>query len=252
MRTAAPLKRQGVTRIQTHNKMKNDKNNNGLASGEDSNIQPKSSPDASGGAAPPGVTPPVSQQVPSFDPESFNIGAFRLDQSLVEHAGGKKLLTTIPVRKPSKECWFRTHPDEKCRLPSPVIELKEKGETYLVARSLWPELMGESTFVAKLFVPTLTRQGDLLLWPIRLPGEDGNLDDWNASAMEAATIAQTKWVRMSAKRSLGAYEIIVGPEPQPEANWPELSLDEIVRTAFKGRIIEKLDHPVIRQLRGQS
>ena len=70
--------------------------------------------------------------------------------------------------------------------------------------------------------------------------------------MEAATIAQTKWVRMSAKRSLGAYEIIVGPDPQPEANWPELSFAEIVRIAFKGRVIETLDHQVIRQLRGLS
>ncbi|MBP7827972.1 MAG: hypothetical protein KA236_15660 [Verrucomicrobia bacterium] len=231
--------------------MNKDTNKNGLVFSEESK-QPKSSPDASGGAAPPGVILPAPQQLPSFDPASFNIDAFRLDQSLVEHAGGKKLITTIPVRKPSKECWFRTHPDEEYRLPCPVIELKEKSETYLVGRPLWAELTGESTFVAKLLVPTLTRQGDLLLWPIRLPGEDGNLDDWNASAMEAATIAQTKWVRMSAKRSLGAYEIIVGPDPQPEANWPELSFAEIVRIAFKGRVIETLDHPVIRQLRGLS
>jgi hypothetical protein len=198
------------------------------------------------------VTASESLVLPSFQPDSFNIGQFRLNQSLVPHAGGQNRVRTIPVRKASKESWFRTHRDEAFRLSSMVIELKEKGETYLVAKALWPDLTGESTFVGKLLVPTLTRQGDLLLWPIRLPGEDGKLDDWNASAMEAAALAQDKWVRMSANRSLGAYEIIEGPEPQPEANWPKLGLDAIVRIAFKGRIIETLEHPVIRQLRGES
>ena len=190
--------------------------------------------------------------LPSFAPAAFNVGDFRLNESFADHAGGQKLLTTIPVRKPSRESWFRTHPDEQCRLPTPVIELKEQGETYLVARPLWPDLMGEATFVAKLLVPTLTRQNDLLLWPIRLPGSDGTLDDWNASAMEASDIARKKWVRLCAKRSLGAYEVIVGPDPQQEPIWPPHSLEEIIRIAFKGRIIETLDHPVIRQLRGQA
>jgi hypothetical protein len=190
--------------------------------------------------------------LPSFKPTDFNISCFRLNETLADHAGGQKLLTTVPVRKPSRESWFRTHPDEQCRLPTPVIELKEQGETYLVARQLWPELMGEATFVAKLLVPTLTRQNDLLLWPIRLPGPDGTIDDWSASAMDASNIARTKWVRLYAKRSLGAYEVLVAPDPQSEPTWPQHPLAEIIKIAFKGRIIESLDHPVIRQLRGQA
>jgi len=189
--------------------------------------------------------------LPSFRPTDFNIAEFRLGQNFVDHVGGEKLLTTIPIHKPSREAWFRTHPDETYRLPTPVIELKEQGETYLVSQNLWQDLSGEPTFVAKLLIPTLTRQSDLLLWPIRLPGADGRLDDWNQSAMEAANVASQKWVRMCAKRSLGAYEIIVAPDPQPEAIWPKVAMEEIVRIAFKNRIIASLDHPVIRQLRGQ-
>src|SRR6266498_941440 len=84
--------------------------------------------------------------LPSFNQTDFNIGDFRLAQNFTEHAGGQKLLTTIPVRKPSREAWFRTHADEKFRLPTPVIELKEQGETYLVTQSLWSDLSGEPTF----------------------------------------------------------------------------------------------------------
>jgi hypothetical protein len=194
----------------------------------------------------------VPTALPSFETAKFNIGEFRLTQSFAENLGGQKLLTTVPVRKPLKESWFRTHPDEKFRLSTAVIELKERGETYLITRNLWSDLVGEATFVAKIMIPTLTRQGDLLLWPIRLPGPDGNLDEWNQSAMEAAAIAREKWVRMCAKRSLGAYEIIVAPEPQVPVVWPEVTLEEVIRIAFKGKIIGSLDHPIVRQLRGQS
>jgi hypothetical protein len=189
-------------------------------------------------------------KIPSFERGTFNIGQFRLDQSFAEHAGGEKLLTTVPVRKPGKEVWFRTHPDQDFRLATPVIELKDQKETYLVARPLWEELMGEPTFVKKLLIPAITRQGDLFLWPIRLPSSDGSLDDWNQSALEAAREASTRWTRLVSNMSLGAYVVIVGPDPQKEPTWPDKSLEEIVMIAFKNRIIETLDHPVIRQLRG--
>jgi hypothetical protein len=32
----------------------------------------------------------------------------------------------------------------------------------------------------------------LTLWPIRRPGEDGRVDQWNASALEAAEMAQSR------------------------------------------------------------
>src|SRR6478609_4411349 len=41
-----------------------------------------------------------------FDPENL-----RLDQSFVETSGVKKLLTTVPVRKPNNQDFVRVHPD---------------------------------------------------------------------------------------------------------------------------------------------
>src|SRR5208282_5122129 len=167
--------------------------------------QPQAQPQASGQTA----------ELPSAKPGKFNLDKFRLGQNdYVENAGGRKLLTTIPVRRPAKESWFRSHRDSNFRFPASVIELKEQNELYLVDRALWGELQGESTFIEKLLVPIMTRQQALIIWPIRLPGPDGRLDDWNKSAMEAAEIAREKWIRLSPNKSLGAYEIIAGPEPQ--------------------------------------
>ncbi len=47
----------------------------------------------------------------------------------------------------------------------------------------------------------------MFLWPIRLPGPDGKLDDWNMSGVEAAKRASGRWLRMASNMSLGAYEI---------------------------------------------
>jgi hypothetical protein len=40
-----------------------------------------------------------------------NLSALRLDQSYADSSGVKKLLTTVPVRKPNRQDFVRVHPD---------------------------------------------------------------------------------------------------------------------------------------------
>jgi hypothetical protein len=130
-----------------------------------------------------------------------------------------------------------------------VLELKDDRETYLLHRSLWYELPGE--IVPKVLFTTINRQGVLSLWPVRLPGNDGRHDQWNRSALEAASIAKTRWVRMSANMSLGGYDVCEASGNLSEPEWPDLTIDEIIKIAFKNRYITSLDHPVLRHLRGE-
>ena len=58
-----------------------------------------------------------------------DLTALRLDQSYADSVGVKKLLTTVPVRKPHSQEFVRTHPE--FRLPgAPVIELKDDRELF--------------------------------------------------------------------------------------------------------------------------
>ena len=109
--------------------------------------------------------------------DPFDLSRLRLSQDFVAAAGVKKILNTVPVRKPSKEWFVQTHPDEAFRIQTCVVELKEDSETYLVDPSLWQELASESTFSPRALITTINRQGVLFLWPIRLPGADGRLDE---------------------------------------------------------------------------
>src|SRR5262245_54251364 len=184
-------------------------------------------------------------------PNPFDPASLRLSQDFAAGLGVKKALLTVPVRKPDKTWFVRVHPDEAYRLQTCVLELKEERETYLVAPALWPELAGEPTFSPRLLSTAVNRQGVLFLWPVRLPGPDGKLDEWNTSALEAVQIAQKEWVRVTANLSLGAYEVCKAIADLPEPKWPEQSLGELLPVAFKGRLIDSADHAVLRRLRGE-
>jgi hypothetical protein len=68
------------------------------------------------------------ESVNPFDPSNL-----RLSQNYAESTSVKKLITTIPVRKPSKQDFVRVNPDPAFRLETAILELKEEKESYLVA-----------------------------------------------------------------------------------------------------------------------
>lgn len=177
-----------------------------------------------------------------------NLEGLRLNQSFADTVGVKRLLTTVPVRKPRRQDFVRVHPAPEYRLtPAALIELKEERETYLLTPQMANELPGE--FVAATLYTTITRQGVLSLWPVRLQ-VDGRHNDWHRSAAEAAELAMGKWIRLSANMSPGAYEISEAIGTLPEPTWPELSLAEILRVAFRDHYVDNPDHPLIQRLLG--
>jgi hypothetical protein len=183
--------------------------------------------------------------------DQFDPGALRLSQDFAAGLGVKKHLLTVPVRKPDKAWWVRVHPSEDYRLQTMVLELKEEQETYLVAQSLWQELAGESTLSPRFLFTAVNRLGVPFLWPVRLPGPDGKPDHWSRTALEAATLAQKNWVRVTANLSLGAYEVASAAASMSEPKWPEQTFRELLGIAFKGKFIDSWDHPVLKQLRGE-
>lgn len=185
-------------------------------------------------------------------PDPFDPKRLRLSQDFAADLGVKRALLTVPVRKPAKEWWVRVHPGEQYRLQTAVLELKEDRETYLVAQELWGELSTEPTFSPRALFTAINRQGVLFVWPVRLPGPDGRIDEWSRSALEATGLAMKGWVRVAANMSLGAYEVWEAEAPLPEPQWPDTTFSDLLRTAFKNYFINGLDHAVLKRLRGRS
>jgi hypothetical protein len=199
--------------------------------------------------------PPVSAAAePDLKkPDPFDLDAIRESQDFGAHLGVRRTLKCI-VQKPKNEWWIQVHPDDEFSIISRVVDLKDEREMYWVARDLWDDLAGEPTFQRKAFF-TYTckhtyRRGDCFLWPVKPPDESGKVDSWNESAMDYAR-QRGIWQRISSNTDMGCYDQYLTSAPWEVPTWPEVTFDQLVRAAFKGRVIETLDHPVIRNLRGE-
>jgi hypothetical protein len=72
------------------------------------------------------------------------------------------------------------------------------------------------------------------------------------TALTAAALAMERWVRVAADLGLGGYQVFKAAADLPEPVWPDHSFQELLRVAFKERLINRADHPVLRRLRGEA
>jgi hypothetical protein len=188
------------------------------------------------------------ENVTTSDP--FNPAALRLDPSYAETVGVRRHLTTVPVRKPNRQEFFRVHADPSYRLsPAAVVELKEDRETHLITPAIAQQLPDE--FAVATLLTAINRQGVLFIWALKLPSPDGKQNDWHRSAAEAAEMAMTRWSRLKANMSLGAYDVFEATGDLPEPEWPELAFPDILKIAFRNHYVDQIDHPLIKRLLGQ-
>jgi hypothetical protein len=177
-----------------------------------------------------------------------NLDALRLDAAAV--AGTSEILSHVPVRKPNRHEFFRTRAEPEFWFDTGVFEDKEERETFFVTPRMREALVGEIKPV--LLVPTITRQGVLILWPLKLPSEGQRHNSWMETAREAAELAKTRWVRLAADMGLGGYRIYQAEGELSEPEWPDKPLGEILQIAFRDRIVDSENHPVVRRLRGMA
>ena len=192
----------------------------------------------------------AAENAPSAsDTGDLDLAALRLPQNFGAAAGVKKIITTVPCRKPSNQTFIRVRPGDGWRMPAAILQLKEDGECYLVMPNLFAELSQEVR--PKMLYASVTRDGNPFLWPINMPGEDGRLDAWSQSAHTAATMAEKSWVRLVANRTVGAYDVMQATNLAEEPVWPELTFRDLVNLAFRDKLINSLDHPIVKRLRGE-
>lgn len=181
-------------------------------------------------------------EVDPFDPENL-----RVDQSQIDLGVGKPIYTTLAVRKPKKTEWFQVNPSDKYKIRIAFFEDEASGEIYALTPGVREQLKLHDYRTATLHL-CVNRQGVPFLWPIKKSGVDGKANRWFDSANEAASIAQKGWIRMSADSdSYVVYPAITEFAPP---SWPEKNMKELLKLAFRERMIQDMEHPLIRQLRG--
>ncbi len=158
----------------------------------------------------------------------------------------------MPVRKPLRTEFFRVHPDPAFSLDWAVLERNEEQdrEIFWVTEKFRGELVDELK-PHRLFV-CINKRGVVFIWPAKLPSADNTGGRrWHESGLKIAEYAKTRWVKMAGKRDLGAYEMFEARGDLGDPVWPEKSLAELLRLGFEGKVIDSLDHPVLRELAGE-
>jgi len=172
----------------------------------------------------------------------------RLSQNFGQTLGVKKVLTTIPVGKPTKDRFFRTHESPNWVYPTWILEDKVTRETYIVSEEV-ASILGGLVRAVELYV-VIDRQNNLFLIPVPLPGPNGVRNPWHETLLQAVLRAKSVWLRIGANTTLGGYEMYEAAADLPNPDWPELTLDELLDIAFRGRIIINSDHPVVQEKLG--
>ena len=181
---------------------------------------------------------------------NFDLKGLRLPQdSASEEFGAKRLLTRIPVGKPAKTEFFRVRSGAEWQFPASVLELKEERETYVIGPRV-RDCIAEVTRAVVLHV-AIDRHENLYVLPVPLPGHDGRRNPWHESLALVVSKAEKSWIRCVANLRARSYDAWAAESKIPDPEWPDLSLSEILKIAFRDRIVDSPDDPVISAIRGR-
>lgn len=159
----------------------------------------------------------------------------------------KKEILRIPCKVPSRQRFFRIHPEKHTFIY--LIKWEEDGEYYLIHPNVLP-LLETSARYFKVYLG-MYRSGNIFLFPVQQEDSSGRWNSWHESQDKTVQKAKDNWLRMDAERDIGGYNIINAEGDIPEPQWPEKTMDEFLKIAFSGTVIVDTEHPVIKSLKGK-
>jgi hypothetical protein len=168
----------------------------------------------------------------------------------------KKVLTGVPVQKPGRDTFFRVNPDEAYWMDGFVLEYgseDRKDQVYWVIPDLYDldELEDRLSFV-RLFT-CMDKRNNVFLWHAKLPTEDSHplAREWAESGLLVAEEAKSKWIKIRGNKTTRKYDVYAAGGDYGEPEWPDLTYRQLIELGFKDRLIDSIDHSVLRELRGE-
>jgi hypothetical protein len=147
----------------------------------------------------------------------------------VREPEGGEIVRILPVA-PGTHNWF------------PFVTDEATGEAVRVSHIVVLRTRGEflGCYQQMIFAPFIAKMGELALWPVR--------SDDIAQAIEGAPDG---WVRVLNPRSASLSFRVLSDTDLPEPVWPDLNWEEIADLGLGGRLVYKLDDPLIRRAHEQ-
>jgi hypothetical protein len=176
-----------------------------------------------------------------------DLSALRLTPDEAGQIGSEEVLAHVSVRKPTINEFVRVNPDPAMSLATSIFVDPER-EVYFVAPGTRNVLV--AGVKAMLLLATVNQRGAFFIWPVALGDGTGRRNAWHETAREAAELAKREWIKLVSDMPSGQYRVYRAKGALPAPVFPEKSLEELLRIAFRGRVIDNENHPVVRQALG--
>lgn len=169
------------------------------------------------------------------------------------------VLSTITVGRPNRTSFFRIRDGEGFE-PLELYTFAPAGAgkestPYLVMPACHSFLEDLQVLIPAKFYMYMVYGSNILKvdFVSQKPDKLGNLNRYHQTRMDAYEAAKTRWVRMYANQEGGFYSYAFAEDQLDEPTWskkPE-NIQEAIEIAFKGFILDSMDHPEIKKLRGK-
>jgi hypothetical protein len=168
------------------------------------------------------------------------------------------LQTALPIHSISQAKDFvRLHPDEEnywsvelCFANVPIKGAK-RDTLHIIDEDLAMQYL-PSAKIQRFRLALAAKPFDIFFLCI-VPTRNAD-NSWNGSALQACENARSRWTQATSRKEEGvdAYNISGARDPDafPEPKWPSQSLEELILTAFAGRVVDRADHPGLLRLIG--
>jgi hypothetical protein len=167
-------------------------------------------------------------------------------------AGVEKLPPKLSCGTPGGRGYFVAHPDPDMRalvmLVKPDGKDVDEEDWMLVDADVEDDLADVGVMYELALCRTIN--GGYFLWRIKTETPGGRIDAYNETAREALEEhAGERWIKLKRPEKSHGYEVTKG-SPVGAIRWPEFEIDDLVKRAFKGRVVSSENNALIRQLRG--
>jgi hypothetical protein len=189
---------------------------------------------------------PRLEVVEELDEEEKEFRALRRDLPGIKGASAVGIVNISVNKVPSKNEFFRTHPDFRAVIPIVDIEVGMEKTFFAVTDEMVIALAGIGITVTEhaLYL-TVTSRGAVRIVPVRCASTDGEQNEYARTKEIGLRDGIDGWVRLFTDQENRCYKVFPAPVGRfADPIWPPLKFARIFRLAFrdKGRLIDSTEH----------
>jgi hypothetical protein len=186
-----------------------------------------------------------------LDAEEQEFRALRRDLDGVKGASSAGIVAISVGKTPSKNEFFRTHPEFRPVVPIVDLEVGMEKQFFAVTADMVVALNGIGINVTHhVLYLTITSGGAIRIVPVRQANTDGEQNEYHRTKEIGLIQAIDEWVRMFTDQENRCYKVFPAPVGRfSDPQWPALKEAKIFRLAFrdKGRLVDSVEHPLFKK-----